>query len=80
MRSALIFAAALATLAPAIAMAATPDPAADKTALDVRCIVVGGALSQSDDADLQSLGRASLFYFLGRLEGRGRHRQPRRPR
>ena len=59
-------AAALAALAPAAAHAEDP-----KTTTDIRCVIVGGALAQSDDPDLQSLGRASLFYFVGRLEGRG---------
>jgi hypothetical protein len=86
MRPALLLAAVLAG-APTAAFAAAPAQSAsaaagvaahdadqasvDKTALDIRCVVVGGALSQSDDANLQNLGRASLFYFLGRLEGRG---------
>jgi hypothetical protein len=58
---------ALALLTPAVA-AHAEDP---KTTADIRCVIVGGALAQSEDTDLQSLGRASLFYFLGRLEGRG---------
>ena len=67
MRAALILAAAVAVgaLAPALAQA---DPKSD---VDIRCVIVGGALAQSDDPELQNLGRASLFYFLGRLEGRG---------
>ncbi len=69
MRPALLLAAALvgAALAPVAARADEPD----KTLLDIRCVVVGGALAQSDDQSLQNLGRASLFYFLGRIEGRG---------
>jgi GH25 family lysozyme M1 (1,4-beta-N-acetylmuramidase) len=65
---------AAATLAAPLSAAAAPvaahaeDP---KTTTDIRCIIVGGALAQSDDPELQSLGRASLFYFMGRLEGRG---------
>ena len=67
MRPALILAVALGLGAlPAAAQAEDP-----KTTLDIRCVIVGGALAQSDDPDLQSLGRASLFYFVGRLEGRG---------
>jgi hypothetical protein len=72
MRAALIPAAvAIATLvagalAPALARAEDP-----KSVVDIRCVIVGGALAQSDDPELQNLGRASLFYFLGRLEGRG---------
>jgi hypothetical protein len=34
--------------------------------------VVGGALAGSDDPDVRSLGRATLFYFQGRVDGRGR--------
>jgi hypothetical protein len=67
MRAALILAAALA-LGALPAAAAPEDP---KTAVDIRCVIVGGALAQSTDPDLQSLGRASLFYFLGRIQGRG---------
>ena len=37
----------------------------------MRCIVVAGALLQSDDEQVKSLGRASLFYYVGRLQGRG---------
>ena len=68
MRAALILAvvAALGVLAPAAAQAEDP-----KTTFDIRCVIVGGALAQSTDPDLQSLGRASLFYFLGRIQGRG---------
>jgi hypothetical protein len=67
MRAALILAAALA-LGARPAAAAPEDP---KTTVDIRCVIVGGALAQSSDPDLQSLGRASLFYFLGRIQGRG---------
>jgi hypothetical protein len=69
MRPALILAAAaaaLGALAPAAAQAEDP-----KTTLDIRCVIVGGALAESTDPDMQSLGRASLFYFMGRIEGRG---------
>jgi hypothetical protein len=70
MRPALLIAAALAgaALAPAPTLAWADDPKSDT---DIRCVVVGGALTQSTDPQLASLGRASLFYFLGRLEGRG---------
>ena len=67
MRAALILAVA-AGLGALPAAAAPEDP---KTTVDIRCVIVGGALAQSSDADLQSLGRASLFYFLGRIQGRG---------
>ena len=51
------------------AMAAAPeDP---KTTTDLRCVVVAYALTQNPDPDLQKLGAVSLFYFWGRLEGRG---------
>lgn len=46
-------------------------PAGDPTTLDMRCIVVAGALLGADDEQLKSVGRASLFYYLGRLQGRG---------
>jgi hypothetical protein len=77
MRLALILAAALAAAAPSAALAdpaPPPAPAAPATAddTDVRCMVVSGALSQSEDPQVQSLGRAALFYFAGRLEGRGK--------
>ena len=68
MRAALTLAAAFGVGALAPAAAHAEDP---KTTLDIRCVIVGGALSQSSDPDLQSLGRASLFYFMGRIEGRG---------
>jgi hypothetical protein len=71
MRPAPLLAAALAGAA-LTSVFAPPAMADDpKTAVDIRCVVVGGALAQSEDPNLQNLGRASLFYFLGRLEGRG---------
>ena len=67
MRAALILAVALGLgVLPAAAQAEDP-----KTTQDIRCVIVGGALAQSSDPDLQSLGRASLFYFMGRIQGRG---------
>ena len=62
-------AAAFAMLAPIAAHAAEPNPS---EVTDIRCLVVGGALVGSSDPDVQSLGRATLFYFLGRIDGRGR--------
>lgn len=58
---------------PAAADAAPADaaPSGDPTLTDMRCIVVAGALLQADDEQMRSVGRASLFYYLGRLEGRG---------
>ena len=56
---------------PAPADSAPPPAAADASLTDLRCIVVAGALLQSDDDQVKSVGRASLFYYLGRLEGRG---------
>jgi hypothetical protein len=46
-------------------------PSGDPALTDMRCIVVAGALLQADDEQMRSVGRASLFYYLGRLEGRG---------
>lgn len=59
--------------APPAADAAPADaaPSGDPTLTDMRCIVVAGALLQADDEQMRSVGRASLFYYLGRLEGRG---------
>ena len=69
MRPALFLAAALALGAlPAAAPAAPADTVA---ATDVRCLLVSGALAQSDDPELKNIGTLSLFYFWGRLEGRG---------
>jgi hypothetical protein len=56
---------------PAPADSAPPPAAADASLTDLRCIVVAGALLQSDDDQVKSVGRASLFYYLGRLQGRG---------
>jgi hypothetical protein len=42
----------------------------DASEVDIRCLVVGGAMAGSQDPDVQSLGRATLFYFAGRLDGR----------
>ena len=68
MRPALILAAALALGAlPAAASAQS----ADITTTDVRCVIVSGALAQSEDPQMKSIGFASLLYFWGRLEGRG---------
>jgi hypothetical protein len=56
----------------ALALAAGGASAADDPSdVDVRCLVVGGAMTGSQDPDVQSLGRATLFYFAGRLDGRG---------
>jgi hypothetical protein len=65
--------AAAASDAGAKADAAPADaaPSGDPTLADMRCIVVAGALLQADDEQMRSVGRASLFYYLGRLEGRG---------
>ena len=87
MRTATLLAAAatlLVAAAPALAWAAPPKHAAaaspapqpdaaagDPTASDMRCFVVAGALLGSDDEQLKSMGRASLFYYIGRLQGRG---------
>jgi hypothetical protein len=46
-------------------------PSGDPTVNDQRCIVVAAALLQADDEQMKSVGRASLFYYLGRLQGRG---------
>jgi len=68
MRPALILAAALAIGAlPTLASAQTTDI----TTTDVRCVIVSGALAQSEDPQMKSIGFASLLYFWGRLEGRG---------
>ncbi len=59
---------------PAAAADAAPAdaaPSGDPTLTDMRCIVVAGALLQADDEQMRSVGRASLFYYLGRIEGRG---------
>src|ERR1700749_4761507 len=65
----LTLAAALALGAAPLAAAAAPDDAVTRT--DMRCLFVSGALAQSDDPELKSIGTLSLFYFWGRLEGRG---------
>ena len=54
---------------PPSSAARSPEDA--KTTTDIRCLIVAGSLSQSDDPDLQKLGTTSLLYFWGRLEGRG---------
>ena len=48
-----------------------PTAAAIRPRTDLRCMVVAAALVSSDDEQMSSLGRANLFYFLGRLQGRG---------
>jgi hypothetical protein len=67
MRQAPLAAALLGALSLAPAAAHADDPSDN----DVRCLVVGAALTGSSDASVQSLGRASLLYFAGRLDGRG---------
>jgi hypothetical protein len=52
-------------------VAAASARADDPTTTDIRCVVVSDALSRSADADVQKLGAVGLFYFWGRLEGRG---------
>ena len=69
MRPALFLAVALALGALPVAAPAAPDTSV--VATDVRCLLVSGALAQSDDAELKNIGTLSLFYFWGRLEGRG---------
>jgi len=69
MRPALLLAAALALGALPVVAPAAPDDATTTT--DVRCLFVSGALAQSDDPELKNIGTLSLFYFWGRLEGRG---------
>jgi len=69
MRPALLLAAAL--VLGALPAAAPAAPADATTTTDVRCLFVSGALAQSDDPDLKNIGTLSLFYFWGRLEGRG---------
>ena len=79
-------AAVLAAAQPALAKTAPPPksaapaaapapgglaPSSDPTINDMRCIVVAAALVSADDEQMKSLGRANLFYFLGRLDGRG---------
>jgi hypothetical protein len=71
MRPALVLAAVvLARGAPPVV--AAPAAANDAvTTTDLRCLFVSGALAQSDDPELKNIGTLSLFYFWGRLEGRG---------
>src|ERR1700733_1892100 len=69
MRFPLVVAAVLALAALPPAVSAAPDDATLTT--DVRCLFVSGALAQSDDPQLKNIGTLSLFYFWGRLEGRG---------
>jgi|SRR6185312_2752898 len=79
---ALVAAPALAKTAPhakapsrdaAAAGAATAGAAlpANDANTDMRCIVAAGALMGSDDEQLKSAARASIFYYFGRLQGRG---------
>jgi hypothetical protein len=68
---ALIAAPALAAPHVADAAPAAADSGGDPTTTDLRCMVVAAALVSSDDEQMRSLGRANLFYFLGRLQGRG---------
>ncbi|HEX3917244.1 MAG TPA: hypothetical protein VHW60_07885 [Caulobacteraceae bacterium] len=67
MRQALLVAAVLGAMSLAPVAAHADDP----SDTDVRCLVVGAALTGSSDPSVQSLGRASLLYFAGRLDGRG---------
>jgi hypothetical protein len=63
---------ALAAALAASLFAATGAHAEDpKTTTDIRCVVVAYALTHNEDPDLQKLGAVSLFYFWGRLDGRG---------
>ena len=75
MRLAILAAAFALIAAPALAAPHAPDSApeagGDPTLNDMRCMVVAAALLQSDDDQMKSLGRANLFYYLGRLQGRG---------
>jgi hypothetical protein len=69
MRFPILLAAVLALAALPPAASAAPDEATTNN--DVRCLFVSGALAQSDDPELKNIGTLSLFYFWGRLEGRG---------
>jgi hypothetical protein len=70
MRPALLLAAAFA-LGAAPAAPGAPAPTPDATTADIRCLFVSGALAQGSEPDLKEVGALSLFYFWGRLEGRG---------
>ncbi len=59
------------TAPPVSSLPATVPGEDPKTTEDVRCVIVAYTLTQSSDPDLQKLGAVSLFYFWGRLEGRG---------
>ena len=62
----------VAAIAAGLAFPARAAPPEDpKTTADLRCVVVAYALTRNADPDLQKLGAVSLFYFWGRLEGRG---------
>ena len=70
MRQALALAAACVALAAGLPAAAQPTDEA-RNVTDIRCVIVSGAIAQSDDPQTKQIGEASLLYFLGRLEGRG---------
>lgn len=56
---------------PATADSAPAGATPTDATTDMRCIVVAGALLGADDEQMKSVGRASLFYYIGRLQGRG---------
>lgn len=55
-------------LAPWVAGAAAPLDV--ETRKDVRCLIVVGQLSKSEDPELRDAGRVASQYFLGRIDGR----------
>jgi hypothetical protein len=61
---------ALAFVALAVALAGTAAHAQSTLDSDIKCMVVGGALNQSQDPKARTVSTLMIFYFLGRIDAR----------
>ncbi len=50
--------------------AAVAAPLDEETRKDVRCLIIVGQLSKSEDPQVRDAGRIAGQYFLGRIDGR----------
>ena len=57
-------------LAGLVTVSVTNASSDDETRADMRCIIVGGQLVASKDAEQRSSGGMLIIYYLGRLDAR----------
>lgn len=61
---------ALAFVALAVSLAGSVAHAQTTLDSDIKCMVVGGALNQSQDPKARTVSTLMIFYFLGRIDAR----------